>query len=84
MKYLISLLVGIAIGLASHEYITSQLAVQIIALDTRPSSSRADAIRIARACMATKGAVAIMHKNRSGNLARVECDLRIVKEEQTK
>ena len=84
MKPLLALLAGIAIGLASHEYITEQLAVQIIALDTRPASSRADAIRIARACMATKGAVATMHKSRSGNLKRVDCELRIKKEEREK
>jgi len=84
MKPLLALLAGIVIGLASHEYITEQLAVQIIALDTRPKAARSDAVKIARACMATKGAVAIMHKNRDGNLSRVECDLRIKEEEQVK
>lgn len=84
MKSLLALLAGAALGLASHEYITEQLAVQIIALDTRPVSSRADAIKIARACMATKGAVATMYKNRDGNLKRVDCELRIKEEEWVK
>jgi len=84
MKYLIPLLIGIALGFATHEYAVERLAVQAIALDTRPVSSRTDAIKIARACMATKGAVATMYKNRDGNLKRVECDLRIDEEEQVK
>lgn len=82
MKYLILLLIGIAIGLASYDKVIDYLAVEVIALDTHPKTTRSDAIKIARACMATKGAVATMHKNRSGNLARVECDLRINEREQ--
>lgn len=84
MKYLIPLLVGIAIGLASYEKVIDHLAIEIIALDTYPKTTRSDAIKIARACIATKGAVATMHKSHSGNLKRVDCELRIKEEEQVK
>ena len=73
------LFVGIIAGAIAHEKVIEHLAIEIIALDTRPKTTRSDAIKIARACMATKGAVATMHKNRDGNLKRVECDLRIEK-----
>jgi len=79
IKYIAAMLAGAILGIATNEALISHLAVEIIALDTRPKAARSDAVKIARACMATKGAVAIMHKNRDGNLKRVECDLRIEK-----
>lgn len=78
------LIVGIIAVAIAHEKVIEHLAIEIIALDTRPKTTRSDAIKIARACIATKGAVATMHKNRDGNLKRVECDLRISEEEQVK
>jgi|SRR5699024_260385 len=78
------LFVGIIAGAIAHDAVIEHLAIEIIALDTRPKTTRSDAIKIARACIATKGAVATMHKNRDGNLKRVECDLRIDEEEQVK
>jgi len=79
-----ALIVGIIAGAIAHEKVIEHLAIEIIALDTHPKTTRSDAVKIARACMATKGAVATMHKNRDGNLSRVECDLRIKEEEQVK
>lgn len=79
-----ALFVGVFIGAFAHNEIIEHLAIEIIALDTHPKTTRSDAIKIARACMATKGAVATMYKNRDGNLKRVECDLRIKEEEQVK
>lgn len=79
-----ALFVGIIAGAIAHDAVIEHLAIEIIALDTHPKTTRSDAIKIARACMATKGAVATMHKNRDGNLKRVECDLRIDEEEQIK
>lgn len=76
-----ALIVGIIAGAIAHDAVIEHLAIEIIALDTHPKTTRSDAIKIARACMATKGAVATMHKNRDGNLSRVECDLRIKEEE---
>lgn len=84
IKNIAAMLAGAILGIAISEALIDYLAVEIIALDTRPKAARSDAIKIARACMATKGAVATMHKNRSGNLKRVDCELRIKKEEQTK
>jgi len=80
----IALFVGIIAGAIAHDAVIENLAIEIIALDTHPKTTRSDAIKIARACMATKGAVAAMHKNRDGNLKRVDCELRIKEEEQTK
>ena len=80
----IVLFVGIIAGAIAHDAVIERLAIEIIALDTRPKTTRSDAVKIARACMATKGAVATMHKNRDGNLKRVECDLRVDEEEQVK
>jgi len=78
------LFVGIIAGAIAHEKVIEHLAIEIIALDTRPKTTRSDAVKIARACMSTKGAVATMHKNRDGNLTRVECDLRIDEEDKEK
>lgn len=77
-----ALFVGIIAGAIAHDAVIEHLAIEIIALDTHPKTTRSDAIKIARACMATTGAVATMHKNRDGNLKRVDCELRIKEEER--
>lgn len=77
-----ALFVGIIAGAIAHDAVIEHLAIEIIALDTHPKTTRSDAIKIARACMATKGAVATMHKNRDGNLKRVDCELRIKEEDR--